>query len=472
VEVRVPRGLLLIVGLALVSLWSPAAASADTQTFTVGPITVQGYEVKQDYFYAPSPKIDGYITHMEVDVVDADGKQVPIQRLMLHHIVFGNLSRHDRTCDTITDFGGYEQSFLSAERFYGAGEERAKLDLPPGYGYHVNSTDVWGGVYMFMNHRATTDSAYIRYTVDYVTDLELLASGKTMQGVHPYWLDVNNCKADPIYNVPGTGKKGSTHRRSYEFTMPESGRLVAAGGHVHGGAKRLTLNEPDCGDREIGRSVPTWGYKSHPYYNVRPVLHEPGPIAMSGFGTATGIPLAKGERLRLDSEYDNRYPHTRVMGIMVAYVAPDPTVTDGCAPLPNDMVYVNNEVDGRKGPIIPYRIPLTARDQSGNAVTIKNPPGRLQQKSSGSTLYVGDDFFVYPNVKVTRGADLTWDFGTDHLHNVTLARGPVGIGSPNLNDERTYTYHFRKKGTYRLFCALHPVQMHERVVVVGSHGKR
>lgn len=459
--------------IAVASLWVPAAASAETQTFTVGPISVQGYEVKQDYFYAPSPKIDGYITRMQVDVVDADGNPVPIQRLMLHHIVFGNLSRQDRTCNAITDFGGYENPVLSAERFYGAGEERAKLYLPPGYGYRVNSADVWGGIYMFMNHRPTTDSAYIQYTVDYVTDLELLASGKTMKPVQPYWLDVKNCSADPIYNVPGTGEQGSTYRRSYEFTMPEAGRIVGAGGHVHGGAKRLTLNEPDCGNREIGRSIPTWGSPDHPYYNVRPILHEPGPIAMTAFGSPSGIPVAAGERLRLDSEYDNQFPHTRVMGIMIIYVAKDPTVTDKCGPLPNDTVYVNTDVPGRrKGPIVPYRIPLTARDGSGNAVTIKNPPGRLQAKRSGSTLYVGDDFFVSPNVKVKRGADLTWNFGTEHLHNVTLARGPVGIGSPNLDNDRTYSYKFRKKGTYRFFCALHPVQMHERVVVVGRRDKR
>jgi plastocyanin len=192
---------------------------------------------------------------------------------------------------------------------------------------------------------------------------------------------------------------------------------------------------------------------------------------MTAFGTPTGIPVTEGQRLRLDSEYDNSYPHTRVMGIMLIYVARDPTVLDGCAPLPGDLVTVGTDEPGRKGPIVPYQIPLTARDENGNAITIKNPPGRVERKSSGSTLYVGDDFFVTNNAKVTKGSDLTWSFGTQHLHNVTLASGPVGIGSPNLNDDRTFSYEFRKKGTYRFFCALHPVQMHERVVVVAKHAK-
>ena len=63
---------------------------------------------------------------------------VPIQRLMLHHIVFLNPERQDQTCpngyvgfdNRPNYFGGY-----SDERFYAAGEERLKLTLPQGYGY-------------------------------------------------------------------------------------------------------------------------------------------------------------------------------------------------------------------------------------------------------------------------------------------------------------------------------------------------
>ena len=85
--------------------------------------------------------------------------------------------------------------------------------------------------------------------------------------------------------MPGTGEKGSTHTKSADFTLPEAGRIIAGGGHIHGGARRLTLTEPGCDDREIGRSVPTWGTPDHPFYNVKPILHEPGPINMTGFGT-------------------------------------------------------------------------------------------------------------------------------------------------------------------------------------------
>ena len=35
---------------------------------------------------------------MSTDIVDADGSQVPIDRLMMHHIVFINYNKFDRTC--------------------------------------------------------------------------------------------------------------------------------------------------------------------------------------------------------------------------------------------------------------------------------------------------------------------------------------------------------------------------------------
>lgn len=446
----------------------PASASAEIKTYTqtTGPYTVGGYEVKQDVDLAPHPRIDGKVTNMEVDVVDGPGpnaKQVPIQRLMLHHIVFANLNRRDATCESILGFDERSR-LLSSERFYAAGEERAKLALPPGYGYKLRPNDTWGLLYMFMNHRAETDTAYIRYTMRIATGAD-----EPPNDVKPYWLDVENCRADPVYDVPGTQKPGSKHRRSWSFTMPESGRIVGGGGHVHGGAHKLTLTKPNCDGQRIGESLPTWGKRRHPFYTVRPVLHEPGPIAMSGFQSQTGIPVAKGETVKLNSIYDNSLPHVRVMGIMVIYVDHDPNVSQPCGPVPDDArsLLDPGAIPGRKGPI-PYKIPLTGLDKQGQAVTIKKPPGKLRRLRGGRTLGVGDRFFEQPNIRVKRGASVNWRFSGEELHNVTLANGPFGFSSPNYDDDREFSQRFRRKGTYRLFCALHPVQMHQRVVVDGK----
>lgn len=66
---------------------------------------------------------------METDIVDADGTPVPINRLMLHHIVFINVAKPDNTCQSVTGWDSRPGGFLR-ERFYAAGEERAKMSLP------------------------------------------------------------------------------------------------------------------------------------------------------------------------------------------------------------------------------------------------------------------------------------------------------------------------------------------------------
>ncbi len=492
-------GLLLLLAMAAaLALLAPSRASAApspgcTQTGSQGPdvsewtcyidpITVAGYEVKQDIAYlVPKPPVDGAITHFETDVVDENEVPIPINRLMLHHIVFTNLDRGDLTCRGIgfesfngsPVFGGY-----APERFAGAGEERSKLSMPPGYGYELNGAgqpDRWALVYMLMNHRKQADTAYVQYklTVD--------TSG-TLQPVRPYWLDVNNCKADPIYNVPGLSRRQARRagpnpvdKRSRDFTVQEDGYIVAGGGHVHGGARKLTITKPSCDNLQIAHSNPTWGLATHPFYNVRPILHEPGPIGMSAFNTPTGIPVRKGQKLRLNSIYDDSQPHTRVMGIYVVYVAEDPpggSTPQTCGGAPSDTTYgPGTALQGRSTPV-PFKIPLTGLDSSGQAIEIKGPPGRFRRLRSGATIDVGDRFFSRPNIRVKQGTTLNWEFLGSELHNLTLANGPKGIGSPNLDRGLSFTQRFNRPGVYRFFCALHPVQMHERVIVKKLRHRR
>jgi plastocyanin len=247
--------------------------------------------------------------------------------------------------------------------------------------------------------------------------------------------------------------------------MESGGRIVAGLGHVHGGAKGLTVTEPDCGHRQIANSIPTWAPPDHPFYTVRPILHEPGPLNMTAFNTVQGIPVAAGERIRLNSLYDNSRAHTRLMGIELLYVAPDPTVTQPCGPLPTDMQILGTNQPGRPGPI-DFIVPLTGVDSGGNAVSIDAPPGNVEKVASGTTITVGDRFFSKPNVQIKPGQTLNWNFpSTAELHNVTLANGPEGIASDNLDSGRSFQQKFTRAGTYRFFCALHPVQMTERVIV-------
>jgi plastocyanin len=199
---------------------------------------------------------------------------------------------------------------------------------------------------------------------------------------------------------------------------------------------------------------------------------------MSAFQTPTGIPVTAGQKLRLNSIYDNVRPHTRVMGIFVVYIAqnrptpPGPGTPQACGGAPSDITYgPGTNLTGRPGPV-PYKIPLTGIDPStGSAVTIKGPPGPFKGMRNGSTVLVDDTGFRRPNVRIRRGTTLNYMFGSFDLHNLTLANGPLGIGSPNLNANRIYRQKFTRAGTYRLFCGLHPTRMSQRVIVKSPRKK-
>ncbi len=460
-----PR-LLTIVVLAAIAFAIPATAVAKTttKTFRHGPITVAGYEVKQTDvdFEAPEPKIDGYVTHMEVDIVDAKGKHVPIDRLMLHHIVFHNFgpklgSKRDQACDRLTMLDSKTVIPFVSERFYAAGEERQEMVLPPGYGYKTAKGDDWMMAWMLMNHRAETDSAYIQYKVTMTDDPNTIP-------VTPHWADVANCRSDPQFSVPGGGGPGSTHTEAETWTAKQDMRIVAGGGHVHGGAKDVTLRQPECNGRTLFTSTPAWGRANHPFYTVKPVLHEPGPVFMTRTLSASGYHVAKGEQLQLTATYDNERPHTRAMGIMVIYTAPATAPVQPCSPLPTDVV-TERTTQPHRTDSPRFDVPLTGLTKRGKAVKIAAPPGKRVKAADGGMVRIKDFDFSRPNLEVPVGSRLSWRFDDQELHDVTVASGPRGFASEHLSARRTYTETFEAKGTYKIFCSLHPVRMTQTVKV-------
>jgi plastocyanin len=445
--VRVGATLVLaVLAAALVAI--PAAAKPYERTLKEGPFELGPYSVRlgggKDI---KTPRINGFITHMQADVVDVHtGKVVPIQRIMLHHIVFSNRGSDAQP---------------KSQAFYGDGEERARMDLPEGYGYPIARDDRWTLVWMLMNHRDRPDKVYIRYRMT-------LDRNPRLHPVVPVAWDTSHGRQGLVFDVPGGGAPGSIDQRSATHPSPVSGRIVAGLGHVHGGAKSLTLSEPTCGDRRVYVSRPTWGLPSHPFYHVRPVLHEPGPIHMNLLQSEKGIPVVAGQPLTLTSRYDNQYPHVRAMGLMLAYVAPDPRVTAPCGPIPSDVKSIGSSIPGRSSaPHIP--IPTYRYDAAGQAVKASAPSGDAPVSTQGDAdVDVTDAGFSSGNLSIPLGSTVTWRFLGPQLHNVTLASGPEGFSSDRLVDGRTFSKQFTRPGTYQFFCELHPVGMIERVVVRPS----
>lgn len=447
-------------------LAGPASAETRELDFTIpAPVQMAPYGVTQGLALAPSPDVDGYVTGMSADVVDANGATMDVRRVMLHHIVFVKVGAPDSTCSTFQGIGGAGAAELPAgimaQRFYAEGEERAKLVLPAPYGYPNRGTDRWGVLYMLMNHTNRGAQARIRFHVTYVV-------GEERRPVVPYWFDVRNCRADPVFDAPGTGGPGSTMTASSTFRMPSAGRIVAASGHVHGGARTLDLEDRSrpAGQRDVLALRPRWGLPGSLPYKVKPVLHEPGPIHMTRISSVEGIPFSAGAPMRLTATYDNARLHTRNMGILVAMVAPDDAATSA-APMPADVVRVERPE--------PDVAALYGQGYAGRAPTItvplfSKPDGPLTVDPT-APLRLGDTFFAKRRIEITAGATLRWRWSTMLSHNVTVASGPVGFSSTSTT-RGAFSERFTRPGVYKLYCALHPAYMTAEVRVLARRQAR
>jgi plastocyanin len=434
------------------------ATMSGTRTFTVrsGPITLGAYEVRLDTTFPAAPGVDGDLIAMHARVVDAAGRPVALTQVMLHHVLFSNQGRFagDRRDGTCPD--------VARQRFYGRGEDDRALALPPGYGYPLRAGDRWRMNWMLMNHRAAPRTVYIEYRAT-------VRLGGGLTPVTPYWLDVSGCRAGGgIFSVPGGAPPGTVDRRSVTWRVPRDGRIVEAGAHLHGGAQGMDLTQPACGGRTLLDSRPLYGLPSDPVYRVRPILHEPGPIATSVLRSAAGLPVAAGQVLRATSRYDATRPHAAAMAMLHVYLAPARGPVARCAPLPRDLTTLLPRVSGRLRPP-PVTVPLTGLDLRGRAVSVAGPPGPARRLGGDATVVVAQGRFSQPNLSVPAGATLRWRFRGSRAHNVTLAAGPRAFASTNLRAGRTFAQRLDRPGTYRLFCSLHPVTM-QQVVVVRPRG--
>ena len=284
---------------------------------------------------------------------------------------------------------------------------------------------------MLMNHKPAARTVYVQYTVHYAT-------GQTLTPVHPYWFDEHNCAADPIFDVPGTGALFSTFSKTVDYTMPESGRIVAAVGHLHGGGVRLDLTDQTCGTK-LFTSEPTWGLPV-----VRPIIHEPGPKHMTTPDRSDRDPRV-GRRPAPDDRglRQQPSPHPRDGDHDGVPRSRPVSKCEAVPPLPADPL---------SHPSAPPRMRLPLA---------RTPAGPLRSVPGTS---VGDFQYGAQRVVVKRGTRFLWRFTGPSRHDVTLANGPVGFSSQS-RDSGSFSFRFTRPGVYRLFCSLHPTTMTQVVTV-------
>ena len=432
----------------------PASHHADpdlhTYVFRVGPFSIGGYQTFRHKDVVQPPPVAGSIVGMDVRVVDPNGAEIPQSQLMLHHSVFTNggpdNTRKDGACP----------NNRVKERFYGSSEELRPLTLPRGYGYPTSPQDQWKLIWMVMNHRDQRREAYVEYRVTVDPDQDL-------KPVTPYWLSVVPCISDPMYTVPGGGRPGSVAKRSMTFTMPKAGRIVAVGGHLHGGSYGLRLTQPACGNRTIALSDPTYAPEGDPLYRVHPLLHEPDPRSRStGTQWSDGWSIGRGDKLKVTAVYDASRPHMRVMGISHVYLAPDASVQTGCSPRPRTaVVSARTSTRARRPPAV--KLTLARWGGIGTARVIDRPAG-------GSPAWTATPASAWTASPSSRAPlhparrPLTWRFRDSYSHDATLVRGPQGFATKTVLN-RTERYRFTVPGEYKLYCSIHPVLMAQVVKV-------
>ncbi|MGH2841503.1 MAG: hypothetical protein ACRDKY_11845 [Solirubrobacteraceae bacterium] len=447
---RTVAGSLVAAALQLV-LAAPSPAKVHTYKLRHGPVTLGGFQTKYPVPTVRTPRRSGYIVGMNARLVDARGRPISINRVMLHHVVFINRGYRGGP-DRLSSCPG-----RGGEPFYGTGEERQRLILPRGYGYRVHRRDRWRAVAMYMSHSKKVQDVYLEYTVK-------IETSRRLEPVRPLWLRANGCDSTSSYTVPGGGAPGSVDVRAHDWKVPINGRIVAAGAHLHGSAKSMDISQPRCSNRTLISHKPRWGVPTDPVYQVRPNLHEPGPIATGYFLSRTGIPVRAGEYLRVAGNYDAQIPHPLVMAITHVYIARDDGASRTCDPLPADRRIHWTRKKGRAA-VPPAQVPLTGLDDKGGFVELARARGPEVVAGSFATVDLADDVFKPPNLSIARGGRVTWMFRDPGIHIVLLANGPRAVDSPLGRAGTQYSQTFPVSGRYNLFCYLHPVTMHQTVTV-------
>ena len=167
------------------------------------------------------------------------------------------------------------------------------------------------------------------------------------------------------------------------WTVPFSGRILGGGSHHHGGALHQTLRSVTCG-RTLFDAKAYYGADDHPYNTIRPILHEPGPIANGTFRTLQGIPVTAGEVLEREAVHSNEELHVAAMGFWARYFVRDDSVTP-CGPMPSDLREVTVPAEVRPARAVRLRPARAAAVRAARARGGRSTASRSPSATSGSS---------------------------------------------------------------------------------------
>lgn len=247
------------------------------------------------------------------------------------------------------------------------------------------------------------------------------------------------------YDIPGGDPKGASFTRESTWTVPEGfrGRILRGASHQHGGARHQLPSNETCG-QDIFRAPAYYARPGHIYNMIRPIPHEPGPIANGTFATPTGVPISGGDVIKNVAVHESHNLHVAAMGFWALSVVRDDSVQP-CAPVPGDLTDVAAPKRFDPTPNHGLRVPQLA------------PPRGPWASLPTDPMAVGDLFYRPSGVRSPVGQTLRWNFSGSAPHTVTVANGPRGFSSIYSGQERgSFSFTPTARGTYRLVCLVHP----------------
>ena len=158
-------------------------------------------------------------------VIDGRGQALP--RRLLHHAYMLNFDRRQLV-------------YSIMERPFSFGQETEDITTPATIGMPMGTGQRMGVVLMWDNQTGReVDGAYVRFTFL----LNPANQRPAPMPVMPFFVDSHMIMGGRAgYDVPPGGRTIAS-----DFTVPISGRLIAAGGHLHDHAVRMDLVEANTG---------------------------------------------------------------------------------------------------------------------------------------------------------------------------------------------------------------------------------
>ena len=236
--------------------------------------------------------MEAWFRGFDIELTDSAG--APLDSRLVHHLNVMNFSRR-------------QLLYPAVERMVAAGAETGRVRLPKSVGLPMQPGSELA-MYAAWNNTGEADINGAWLTVRLAWTPRNLVPRPL--DVLPLYMDVSYARETDSYDLP-PGRSS----KSYEFTLPLGGRLLAVGGHAHDYAEFVSLEEVESGKTIILLEAET---------DSAGIL-EKMPRKYYGIW-GDGLKLKAGTRYRIRADYDNptgAMIPSGAMGIMAGAFAPD-----------------------------------------------------------------------------------------------------------------------------------------------------